>query len=501
MVVLLSILIQDCRLKGYFRRVTEGDGGDNTYLIGTFGSANLYSIIALDSGLQAKSLSPGAREVMKQAGTNGDGTTDDIAEINAALADSGLDTTFNFIKEVNAISSDIIQQAGQYLLGSGGGGTNIDTGEGSILKAISGGSFTDGMIKQAANSIVQGIKFNGNNVAATAVKFKSAQNGFQPMLTHCRFDEFTGNAITNTVDGTTGADSATISFCEFNGGGTGFVNIINSSDTDLYECRFVPDLNVPYLVNITSTLNNSVGTVSRNLFEGSNAGVGVSGYVDGVIVDADTITVDSNNFQISSSDTNHLSHIRVKSGAGQAQLRSNNFQSTGTNGKKIRIEAGAFGTDVTGSVFGWNSSTGVSDDIEDLGTNTMVSLATSTAGERFLLTKTLILALLTGGKAFEFDMAAVKMFLNAHINSDNWLGIVAGVFTLNSSSFLDFNAAAGSKVRSKVGGTLMGEFTDDAAVGELELRVRDGNGVLQRVLIGAPNSNAAGNGRELYVAN
>jgi len=40
-------------------RVTEVDGGDNTYLIGTFGTANAGSIVDLDSGLQAKGLFPG----------------------------------------------------------------------------------------------------------------------------------------------------------------------------------------------------------------------------------------------------------------------------------------------------------------------------------------------------------------------------------------------------------------------------------------------------------
>jgi hypothetical protein len=46
---------QNARILG---RVTEGDGGDNTYLIGTFGTADGGSIVDLDSGLQAKGLFP-----------------------------------------------------------------------------------------------------------------------------------------------------------------------------------------------------------------------------------------------------------------------------------------------------------------------------------------------------------------------------------------------------------------------------------------------------------
>ena len=70
----------------------EGDGGDNTYLIGTFGTADGGSIVDLDSGLQAKGLFPGGFHssaqwgvVADSDGTTGNGT-DDTAAWLASIA-------------------------------------------------------------------------------------------------------------------------------------------------------------------------------------------------------------------------------------------------------------------------------------------------------------------------------------------------------------------------------------------------------------------------------
>jgi hypothetical protein len=80
---------QNARILG---RVTEGDGGDNTYLIGTFGTADGGSIVDLDSGLQAKGLFPRGFHssaqwgvVADSDGTTGNGTDDTTAWL-AAIA-------------------------------------------------------------------------------------------------------------------------------------------------------------------------------------------------------------------------------------------------------------------------------------------------------------------------------------------------------------------------------------------------------------------------------
>ena len=72
---------QNARILG---RVTEGDGGDNTYLIGTFGTADGGSIVDLDSGLQAKGLFPGGVYCEGQWGAI-PGATDITANIQAAI--------------------------------------------------------------------------------------------------------------------------------------------------------------------------------------------------------------------------------------------------------------------------------------------------------------------------------------------------------------------------------------------------------------------------------
>jgi len=68
---------------GILGRVTAGDGGDNTYLIGTFGVADLGSIVDLDSGLQGKGLFPGGNVNLAQFGAT---TADSQIAINACLA-------------------------------------------------------------------------------------------------------------------------------------------------------------------------------------------------------------------------------------------------------------------------------------------------------------------------------------------------------------------------------------------------------------------------------
>jgi hypothetical protein len=78
---------QNARILG---RVTEGDGGDNAYLIGTFGTADAGSIVDLDSGLQAKGLFPGGLFHVKQWGaasdtTDGTDGTDSLAAFQAAF--------------------------------------------------------------------------------------------------------------------------------------------------------------------------------------------------------------------------------------------------------------------------------------------------------------------------------------------------------------------------------------------------------------------------------
>jgi hypothetical protein len=93
---------QNARILG---RVTEGDGGGNTYLIGaSFGTADAGSIVDLDSGLQAKGLFPGNVANARQFGCDGVSTNPQLTELQAMHSFAGTSTV---VSRVEGVKDDV----------------------------------------------------------------------------------------------------------------------------------------------------------------------------------------------------------------------------------------------------------------------------------------------------------------------------------------------------------------------------------------------------------
>jgi hypothetical protein len=139
---------QNVRILG---RVTEGDGGQNDYLIGTFGTADVGSIVDLGSGLQAKGLFPGEDLFFEQFGALGDGVDDTTAITNTLAFSQG-----KRIKGING--KTYISTVGQPMLASTilnlGGATLKFTGSSGVkdLEPATGCEVYNGTIEEAGST-------------------------------------------------------------------------------------------------------------------------------------------------------------------------------------------------------------------------------------------------------------------------------------------------------------------------------------------------------------
>jgi len=341
-----------------------------------------------------------------QYGTETDGVTINTVKIQAVLDDTKDDSAV-LTDGVHAIDADLTMQAGQHLKGMGAGGSGLGNTDGQILKSVSG-TYTDGMIVMSAHTEVSGLKMNGNSDATTAIKAGPSSNGFAQTIRNIRFDGFTDDVIDAATP-----DTLIIDNVEFNGGAAtkGFIKTLDGSLIHLKDSRFVPSANTAYAVNFVGTTNVGVTTVVNNLFESSNGGVDVSDFTDSVIIDDDHVGLFGNQFQANGASTEHLSHIRIKSGARFAWLAHNNFQNRGAAAKDIIVEAGALGTSIASGTFGYSTGSGVGN-ISDAGSGTMVD--GYSIGEDFQYKAVNVWALvgITGGVPFKFDTTDGRLYFD-----------------------------------------------------------------------------------------
>jgi hypothetical protein len=268
------------------------------------------------------------------------------------------------------------------------------------------------------------------------------------------------------------------------------INLTSASVGMIEDCRFVPDTNCSYMINLTSALNNSKATIKGCLFEGSNAGADVSDYEYGIVVDADNVTIEDNIFQMNPASTTYAAHIRVKSGARNTHIGKNTFQNAGATGVHIVIDSGAVDTVIDASIFGWTSGAGVSSQVTNNGTNTMVQYGGDTTA-RFLLADVLAIAAINGGKQFTFDTAAAMLYFNKHTNNNNTIGVTAGALGVKSAASLLLNGV--TNVGLQYNGTTVAVFDGNATAGQTRMYIWDvDNGQLERVSVGAADSGGSG---------
>ena len=466
-------------------------GGSYEVVAGGTGTADNYLYGDTAGGLQVKLISDFKNAY--QAGAVGDGATNDHAALSAYIAASQ-DVTLILTEGVFAIDEDLPLQAGQILQGitacSSIGNTN-----GSILKAIAGTGFTDAMVVMSAHTAVRNIKFDGNSVAGRAIKLGASTDGFVNLIDENRFSGFTGI----TIQGNT-PDSVVIRNNEFNGGGTGFIRTIDGSLVNILDNRFVPSGNIDFCIDVQSSVNNSEGRIVGNLLEGSNSGADLSDFIDGIILTgANNLTIETNNFQTNPASTIHNSHILLKTGATRSNIGKNTYQNKGASANDIQIDSGVLGTYISNDDLSYSVSTGL--DISDSGTGTTAEIYEPSLNSFIKLFKQWRLSSLGGGTQFTFDTDVTKLLLNESVNTNNWVGVVAGILSLNSAASLDVNAPASSSVRLKVADTSMVQATDSASANELEAIIRDDAGTLQRLKLGANSSGPGGTGRAVYVDN
>lgn len=419
----------------------------------------------------------------------GNGIANDTNAFTTATGPSYQDYIIELPLGQFTTNTDITLQPHQGLIGESTGGSHTDTDTGCIIRAISGGTFTSAILNVSGHSKIYGLKLDGNGVAPSGILTGDASTGFKNVIENCRFGGFTQDALKGTTP-----DSLTITRCEFNDGATsyGMINLTSASITTISENRFVLGANCAYIIKLTSALNNSKVIIRENLFEGSNDGVDTSDYIDGIIVDADDVTIEDNIFQINPASTVFQSHIRIKSGAQRTVIGRNVFQSTGAGGKKIIIESGAVDTIIDCTAFGWSSGAGVTSDITDNGTNTLLMFAGVTSGRRFFLTPAMTIAALAGGKQFHFDTATATLYFNEHSNTNNYIGAPSGTLVVNSNGALDLKAPTGSSIRAQINNAVVGQFTDTTTTGEVGFYVKIHGGTIQRVTVGAADSGGSG---------
>jgi len=422
-------------------------------------------------------------------GANAGGATSNSTLFGTLTASGYQDRIIEVPHGQYAVNSDITMATCQEIRGLSTGGSHTDTSNGSIIRAISGGTFTTAMINMSGHSKLYGLKLDGNSIAQHAINTGDSSTGFKNVIENCRFGGCTRDAIIGTTP-----DSLTITRCEFNDGATsyGMIALTSASITVIDQCRFVPGANCAYMIKVTSALNNSRISIIDNLFEGSNAGADVSDFIDGIYVDADDVRIEGNIFQMSPSSTVHQSHIRIKSGAARTYIGKNVFQNTGGSAMKIIIESGATDTVIDCSAFGWTSGAGVASDITDNGTNTLLMFAGTTSGRRFFMTPAMTIAALNGGKQFHFDTATATLYFNEHSNTNNFIGAPSGTLVMNSNGALDLKVPTGSSIRAQVNSAVVAQFSDTTGANEMAMYLKVHGGTIQRVSVGAADSGGAG---------
>jgi len=151
-------------------RVTEGDGGANAYLIGTFGTANGFTIVDLDSGLQAKGLFRDGRYRIEQAGASESSSNNSpavqtvidegIKEIWAGAGDFQFTETLNFYLPVTFRGAGSgLKWAGDYSNTLKGLTKFIFMGTSTDDAVVVGGR--DGSVELGGGAVAENINVNG----------------------------------------------------------------------------------------------------------------------------------------------------------------------------------------------------------------------------------------------------------------------------------------------------------------------------------------------------
>ena len=88
------------------------------------------------------------------------------------------------------------------------------------------------------------------------------------------------------------------------------------------------------------------------------------------------------------------------------------------------IDSGSFGTTVDNDNILYNTTDGVTDDITNAGTNTLITIGDSGSTERLMLAGTMSFASLGGGDngGFVFDNGVNKRLRFEGVDSTNWIG-------------------------------------------------------------------------------
>lgn len=473
-------------------KITNADDGVADSDVATVAQtkvANLAYTPPIGSPTTINAYLDGHHEVnLNDAGADSSGGMSSKAAFDTVTGVAYNDRLVHLSHGIYTTTTDIVLYPHQGLIGDSTGGSHTDTDDGVIIRAISGGAFTNALVNMSGHSQLKGLKLDGNAVAASAVLHGDTGSGFKNLIENCRFGGFTQDVIKGT-----GADSLTVQLCEFNGGATsyGMINLTSASITTIADNRFVPQANCAYIIKLTSALNNSKIAIYGNLLEGSNSGTDVSDYIDGIIVDADDVSIFDNIFQMNPASTVFRSYIRVKNGAQRTYIGRNVFQNAVTGQKKIIIEAGAVDTVIDGSVFGWTSGAGVTADITDNGTNTLIMFPGIVSGRRIYLTPTMTIAAMAGGKQFHFDTSNSTLYFNEAAGTTTFIGAPAGELSLRSAARMIFNAATNHTLQ--VNSVTCAQIDGSVTAGQTRLLIWDvDNNTLERVTVGAADSGGAG---------